>query len=315
MIKTIIAALISLGTCLIVGSPIISYLKRLKYGQIVRDDGPSSHLKKSGTPSMGGIIILIGISVALLLTKAFINPKVLVASIMTLFMGMIGFLDDYIKIVKKRSLGLRAREKIILQFVAATALSIYIYSTAGPTLSVPFFSTAINLGIFYIPFGIIFIVGFVNAVNLTDGLDGLASGAVGVAAIAYAIICVIQKSYEMATFSTAVAGACMGFAVFNVNPAKVFMGDTGSLALGGALVSMAMLSKTEILFFIIGGVFLIEAVSVIIQVTSFKFTGRRVFKMSPIHHHYELSGIEEVVIVKRFWMLAALFGLLGIVGL
>ena len=315
MIKTIIAALISLGTCLIVGSPIISYLKRLKYGQIVRDDGPSSHLKKSGTPSMGGIIILIGISVALLLTKAFINPKVLVASIMTLFMGMIGFLDDYIKIVKKRSLGLRAREKIILQFVAATALSIYIYSTAGPTLGIPFFSAVINLGIFYIPFGIIFIVGFVNAVNLTDGLDGLASGAVGVAAIAYAVICIIQKSYEMATFSTAVAGACIGFAVFNVNPAKVFMGDTGSLALGGALVSMAMLSKTEILFFIIGGVFLIEAISVIIQVTSFKFTGRRVFKMSPIHHHYELSGIEEVVIVKRFWMLAALFGLLGIVGL
>ena len=318
MKSQVLAAFIALVTCLILGAPTIRFLTRLKYGQVVRDDGPSSHLKKSGTPSMGGIVILFSILIALICTGAFKSSYVVVASIVIGILGFSGFLDDFIKIVKKRSLGLRAREKLLFQLFAAVVIAVFAYVDPGigTKVSFPFVhGFEIDLGLFYIPFVIIVVMAAANGVNLTDGLDGLAAGTVAIASFTYVVISIALGRLDMAILAAAVGGACVGFACFNSNPARVFMGDTGSLALGGALAVISIITKTELILLIVGGVFVIETLSVIIQVISYKLFGKRVFKMAPIHHHYELCGVPETQIVTRFWIVGAVFGVLGFLAL
>jgi len=318
MNNQVLAAFIALCTSLVLGAPTIKFLTKLKYGQVVRTDGPSSHLKKSGTPSMGGIIILFSILVSLIFTGAFKSLYVVVASVVIAILGFSGFLDDFIKIVKKRSLGLRAREKLLFQLFAAIVIAVFAYMNPeiGTKISIPFTNGfEIDLGFFYIPFVIIVVMATTNGVNLTDGLDGLAAGTVAIASFAYVVISIALRRFDMAVLAAAVGGACVGFAWFNSNPARVFMGDTGSLALGGALAVISVITKTELILMIVGGVFAIETLSVIIQVMSYKLLGKRVFKMAPIHHHYELCGLSETQIVTRFWIVAAVFGVLGFLAL
>ena len=316
MKSQVLAAFIALATCLILGAPTIRFLTRLKYGQVVRDDGPSSHLKKSGTPSMGGIVILFSILIALICTGAFKSSYVVVASIVIGILGFSGFLDDFIKIVKKRSLGLRAREKLLFQLFAAVVIAVFAYVDPGigTKVSFPFVhGFEIDLGLFYIPFVIIVVMAAANGVNLTDGLDGLAAGTVAIASFTYVVISIALGRLDMAILAAAVGGACVGFAWFNSNPARVFMGDTGSLALGGALAVISIITKTELILLIVGGVFVIETLSVIIQVLSYKLFGKRVFKMAPIHHHFEKCGYSEVQVVAAFWIFAILCCMAGFI--
>lgn len=294
----------------------IPFLKRLKFGQSIREEGPASHQKKSGTPTMGGIIILLSIIVAtLIMTNKYaeINHQTYLLLLVTFGFGLLGFLDDFIKIGMKRNLGLTSRQKLIGQIVISVVFYFfyrqYDLSTA---VSIPFFDYSIELGFFYVFFIIFWLVGFSNAVNLTDGLDGLVSGTAAIAFGALAVLAWNQSAVEISIFAVAVVGAVLGFLVFNAYPAKVFMGDTGSLALGGAIAAIAILTKLEILLIIIGGVFVIETLSVILQVISFKTTGKRIFRMSPLHHHYELIGWSEWRVVVTFWAVGLLCAILGI---
>jgi phospho-N-acetylmuramoyl-pentapeptide-transferase len=294
----------------------IPFLRRLKFGQSIREEGPKSHQKKSGTPTMGGLMIL----TALLLATFIVSSKVSELSIktylllfVTLGFGLLGFLDDYIKVVMKRNLGLTSKQKLLGQIVIAAIFFVIYKQMDFPTaVHIPGTDTAIELGWFYLVFLIFWLVGFSNAVNLTDGLDGLVSGTAAVAFGALSILAWYKGNFDVAIFCVAVVGAVLGFLVFNAHPAKVFMGDTGSLALGGALATVAVFLQLEILLIIIGGVFVIETLSVIIQVISFKTTGKRVFKMSPLHHHYELVGWSEWRVVTTFWFVGLLFAALGI---
>jgi phospho-N-acetylmuramoyl-pentapeptide-transferase len=299
---------------LICGPLLIPMLRRLKFGQQVRDDGPQRHLAKSGTPTMGGIIIVVALSIAALAFTEW-NTELALLLVATLGSGLIGFLDDFIKIVKKRSLGLTALQKLIGQTVVALVVYVLFIQSGGSTaLHIPGLEIAIELGDFHIYalLVIIMMLATTNAVNFTDGLDGLLAGTGAIAFTGYAILAILASQYESAVFSFAMIGALLGFLVFNAHPAKVFMGDTGSLAIGGGLVAVAMLTKAELLLIIIGGVFVIEMLSVIIQVVSFKTRGKRVFKMSPIHHHYEMSGWSEWKVVTVFWIAGILFALLGL---
>ena len=299
---------------LICGPLLIPMLRRLKFGQQVRDDGPQRHLAKSGTPTMGGIIIVIALSIAALAFTEW-NSQLALLLIATLGSGLIGFLDDFIKIIKKRSLGLTALQKLIGQSVVAVIVYVLFLQSGGSTaLHIPGLEIAIELGDFhlYALLVIVMMLATTNAVNFTDGLDGLLAGTGAIAFTGYAILAILASQYESAVFSVAMIGALLGFLVFNAHPAKVFMGDTGSLAIGGGLVAVAMLTKAELLLIIIGGVFVIEMLSVIIQVVSFKTRGKRVFKMSPIHHHYEMSGWSEWKVVTVFWIAGILFALLGL---
>jgi phospho-N-acetylmuramoyl-pentapeptide-transferase len=298
-------------------SPIfIPFLRRLKFGQSIREEGPKSHQKKTGTPTMGGIIIVLSIIIAtLVMTGKFAQPsvKTYLLLLVTVGFGLLGFLDDFIKVVLKRNLGLTSKQKLLGQIIISVIFYLiyrqYHFSTA---ITIPFVHTTIDLGWFYAVFIIFWLVGFSNAVNLTDGLDGLVSGTAAIAFGAFAILAWNQSQYDVSVFSVAVVGSVLGFLVFNAHPAKVFMGDTGSLALGGAIAAIAILTKLEILLIIIGGVFVIETLSVIIQVISFKTTGKRVFKMSPLHHHYELVGWSEWRVVVTFWAVGLLCAILGI---
>jgi phospho-N-acetylmuramoyl-pentapeptide-transferase len=298
-------------------SPVfIPFLRRLKFGQSIREEGPKSHQKKSGTPTMGGIMILLSIIVTtLVMTGKFVEPtiKTHLLLFVTIGFGLLGFLDDFIKVVMKRNLGLTSKQKLLGQIIISVifyfVLSQNEFSTA---ISLPFFNYSFDLGWFYFPFVIFWLVGFSNAVNLTDGLDGLVSGTAAIAFGAFAILAWSQSQFEIAIFSVAVVGAVLGFLVFNAHPAKVFMGDTGSLALGGAIGAVSILTKLEILLVIIGGVFVIETLSVILQVASFKTTGKRIFRMSPLHHHYELAGWSEWRVVVTFWAVGILFAVLAI---
>ncbi|WP_279620160.1 phospho-N-acetylmuramoyl-pentapeptide-transferase [Priestia megaterium] len=301
----------------VVLSPIfIPFLRRLKFGQSIRDEGPKSHQKKSGTPTMGGIMILLSIIVATLIMVnqyAELTYKTFLLLFVTIGFGLLGFLDDFIKVVLKRNLGLTSKQKFLGQVV----ISIIFYFIArqfefSTEVTIPGIKDPIDLGWFYVVFLIIWLVGFSNAVNLTDGLDGLVSGTSAIAFGTFAVLAWNAEQFELSIFSVAVVGAVLGFLVFNAHPAKVFMGDTGSLALGGAIATVAVLMKMEFLLVIIGGVFVIETLSVIIQVASFKTTGKRVFKMSPLHHHYELSGWSEWRVVMTFWAVGLLFAMLGI---
>jgi phospho-N-acetylmuramoyl-pentapeptide-transferase len=307
------AAGLAFFIALVSGPLVIPVLRHLKFGQSIRQEGPERHYAKAGTPTMGGIIILAAILVPSVLFAAK-SAEVWLALFVTLGHGLIGFLDDFIKVVLKRSLGLKARQKLLGQIIMAAALA-YIatqYMGRGTDIWIPGLGVNLDFGPFYYVLIFFVLVGTTNAVNLTDGLDGLAAGTTTVAAVAYAIISLNFGKPDLALFCVVLAGATLGFLRFNAHPAKVFMGDTGSLALGGALAAVAVMTKTELLLIIVGGVFVIEALSVIIQVASFKTTGKRVFLMSPIHHHFELAGWSENKVVTVFWLAGVLFGILAL---
>ncbi|MFD2682921.1 phospho-N-acetylmuramoyl-pentapeptide-transferase [Bacillus seohaeanensis] len=294
----------------------IPFLRRLKFGQSIRDEGPQSHQKKSGTPTMGGIVFLLSIVITtFVMTGKFseVSVETYLLLLVTVGFGLLGFLDDFIKVVMKRNLGLTSKQKLLGQIVISVIFYlIFKQNDFSTSVSIPLTDISIDLGFFYILFIIFWLVGFSNAVNLTDGLDGLVSGTAAIAFGALAVLAWNQSQYDVSIFAVAVVGAVLGFLVFNAHPAKVFMGDTGSLALGGAIATVAILSKLEIILILIGGVFVIETLSVILQVISFKTTGKRIFRMSPLHHHYELVGWSEWKVVVTFWTVGLLFAVLGI---
>jgi phospho-N-acetylmuramoyl-pentapeptide-transferase len=314
-INALIASGIAILVCLAMGPFMIPFLHRLKVGQSIRDDGPQTHLSKAGTPTMGGVIIVTAIMVASFL-MAGASKQVLVAVFIMLAVGGIGFWDDYIKVVLKRSLGLRARDKLLLQTLIGLIMGVLLlfYLGRGTQLIIPFTKFTLDLGYLYIPFIMLVLIATSNGVNLTDGLDGLAAGVTIPVALAYIIISIMLGNYNMIIFGAALVGACLGFLVFNHYPAKVFMGDTGSMAIGGAITALAAINRSEIALVIIGGVFVVESLSDIIQVVSFKTTGRRVFKMAPLHHHFELKGWTERSVVLMFWLFSVGFAVLGILA-
>ena len=317
MLKNIVLPLLlSFLVAAISGVFIIPKLRELKFGQTVRDEGPQSHLSKNGTPTMGGIMIILGILFSTVLFGG-LNYNTLILLISTLGFGLVGFLDDYIKVVKRRSLGLTAKQKIVIQVLFATLipLSQYINNPSCANLIVPFVEKTLSLGILYVPFMAFVLIGTVNAVNLTDGLDGLSSTVTVIVGIFFAIISMNVGFGEMSVFSVSVIGACLGFLIYNKYPAKVFMGDTGSMALGGAVVGMALLTNSVLMIPIVGGIYFAEALSVIIQVASFKMTGKRVFKMAPIHHHFEQCGYEEVKVVNLFTGISIILLIIGLIAM
>ncbi|WP_182188289.1 phospho-N-acetylmuramoyl-pentapeptide-transferase [Pectinatus frisingensis] len=309
------AAILSAAVVLLCGPKLIPELHKLKFGQSIRQEGPKSHQIKSGTPTMGGIIIVLGILVGTL-TFAHLTVEILLALLITLGYFIIGFIDDYIKVVLKRNLGLTARQKFLGQLIIAllaTYLGIH-YGVLDMKLWLPLLNININLGFFYYILIWLVLVGTTNAVNLTDGLDGLAAGSVAITSFVYALICLYFVKFDLAILCLSCTGALVAFLKFNKHPAQIFMGDTGSLALGGVISSVAILTHTEILLILIGGLFVIEALSVIIQVVSFHCRhGKRVFLMSPLHHHFELKGWPEVKVVRNFWLISALCGFSGLI--
>ena len=309
-------AMIGFLIVIILGPIFIPMLARFKFGQTVRDEGPQSHLAKNGTPTMGGVMMIVAILITGL-TRATISKGLIVGLICIVGFGFVGFLDDFIKIKMKRSLGLKAYQKIILQFALALYIAYYQYS-ASPSatqLVIPFTNHIINLGIWYIPFMIIFIIGTVNAVNLTDGLDGLASGVTLIVSCFFVLFAVSISNSDVAILAAATAGACLGFLGFNAYPAKVFMGDTGSMALGGAVVAFATLTNSPLIIIIVGFIYLAEALSVMIQVTYFKLTnGKRIFKMAPLHHHFEQCGWPETRVVFVFWIVTVVLCWIGVLA-
>ncbi|WP_196591706.1 phospho-N-acetylmuramoyl-pentapeptide-transferase [Pectinatus frisingensis] len=315
MIYPVWAAILSAAVVLLCGPKLIPELHKLKFGQSIRQEGPKSHQIKSGTPTMGGIIIVLGILVGTL-TFAHLTVEILLALLITLGYFIIGFIDDYIKVVLKRNLGLTARQKFLGQLIIAllaTYLGIH-YGVLDMKLWLPLLNININLGFFYYILIWLVLVGTTNAVNLTDGLDGLAAGSVAITSFVYALICLYFVKFDLAILCLSCTGALVAFLKFNKHPAQIFMGDTGSLALGGVISSVAILTHTEILLILIGGLFVIEALSVIIQVVSFHCRhGKRVFLMSPLHHHFELKGWPEVKVVRNFWLISALCGFSGLI--
>ncbi len=334
--RSALAALTAMVLSFGLGGFLIRKLRDLQWGQEIRSEGPGSHQAKKGTPTMGGILIITAVVLPTLLWADLRNVFVWIAVFATLAFGVIGFTDDYLKVSLKRSLGLRASEKFAAQIVVALAvgLMLVVLSEKGvfsTRLSFPFFKTFNpDLGWFYVGLVLLVLVGSANAVNLTDGLDGLAVGSVLIASATFAILSYIvghavvadylgipnvKGSGELTIFCAALVGASLGFLWFNCNPAQIFMGDVGSMALGGAIGTVAVLIKQEILLVLVGGLFVIEAASVILQVASYKMTGRRIFRMAPIHHHFEQAGWAEPKVVIRFWILAIIFALLSLSSL
>ncbi len=328
--RTIYAMITALIVCFVLGPWIIRKLEGLQARQVIRTDGPESHLEKQGTPTMGGLIILSAIILPTLLWADLSNSYVWITLLIVVGYGLIGFMDDYLKVVKKNTKGLSARQKMFWQVLLAGSVSLFLYVTPGfnEMLYVPFFKNFHpDLGIFFIPFATLVIVGASNAVNLTDGLDGLAIGPVAINAATYMLFAYIAghatlSAYlqiprvigagELAVICGAMVGAGLGFLWFNSYPAEVFMGDVGSLSLGGTLGIIAVLTKQEILLVIVGGIFVIEALSVIFQVGSYKYRGKRIFRMAPIHHHFELKGVAEPKIIVRFWIITIILALVAI---
>nr|WP_308612904.1 phospho-N-acetylmuramoyl-pentapeptide-transferase [uncultured Dialister sp.] len=287
----------------ILGFFAIPLLKKLKARQSIREEGPKSHRIKNGTPTMGGLFMLLAAVLVVVFNKM-IDPAVLWLLFLTLGHGFLGFLDDFIKAEKKRNLGLTAKQKMLGQIILAVLFCWGVVDTLHLpySIAIPFTQIDISIGLLYYPFVVLVIVGASNAVNLTDGLDGLASGCCVIAFSAYAVYCYMTGFNDLGYFIIILAGTCIGFLFFNYHPAKIFMGDTGSLALGGAIAGISVMTRTELLLIFLGMIFVLEALSVIIQVASFQLTGKRVFKMSPLHHHFELSGWSEVHVVWAFWI-------------
>lgn len=304
-----ISLLLTLGVMPI----LIPYLHKIKFGQIQREEGLASHKKKGGTPTMGGVIfVLVPIIVCLLIKPTlFTSVPMLVLLLAYLGYALIGFIDDFIIVVKKNNEGLKPRIKFLLQSILAIAFYFIYASFAETTVLIPLFNVEIELGYFY--FGLVFIMFTAesNAVNLTDGLDGLCAGTCVIAFAPFILFAIIDKQMDVALFLIAVVGSLLGYLKFNVHPAKIFMGDTGSLALGGLLAATAMVLKKELFLIIIGGLFLVETLSVIIQVVSFKTRGKRVFKMAPIHHHFELCGMSETKVVMMFYSITFILACIG----
>lgn len=303
--------LISFIISVIITKVEIPVLKR-KAGQNIREDGPQSHLSKAGTPSMGGIAIIIAASLTTIGAAVMGKIDGLGCAIILLVFvgfGLIGFFDDYLKVIKKNNLGLRAYQKFGLQTILSVILAVYLanYTEGSTSVYIPFADIYVNFGIWYIPFVVFVVLAMTNAVNLTDGLDGLASGVTAFISLFFAVAGFTYGIVTGAYFCSAMCGACLGFLVFNRNPAKVFMGDTGSLALGGGLAAAAILMKLELLLPIVGLLYVIEALSVVLQVGYFKISGgKRILKMAPIHHHFEKCGFSEVQVVAGFWIFAVL---------
>lgn len=308
--------LIAFGISVILCPLMIPLLQKLKFGQFIRDEGPESHLKKSGTPTMGGIIILCSIVVtSLFYIKS--NPMILPVLFVTLGFGLVGFLDDYIKVVMKRSMGLRAWQKMLGQFLVTAVFAYYLanYTDVGTTILIPFSNGyELDLGFWFYPFLFFVVIGTVNGTNFTDGLDGLLSS-ISVLTATFFTVVAIGTASGLEPVTCAAVGALLGFLVFNVYPARVFMGDTGSLALGGLIASVAVMQRMPVYIVIVGFIYFAEVLSVIIQVTYFKKTGKRVFKMAPIHHHFELSGWPETKVVAIFSIVTAILCLVGLVAL
>jgi len=334
--RAALAIIIALAISLILGPPLIRFLGRLNLKQYIREEGPQAHQVKSGTPTMGGLLILISLSVATLMCITWTSPLFWALLLSTLAFGGIGFADDFLKMKHRQNMGLSTKQKFLLQVVAATLVAyfLYRYSFTGQfdtTLTVPFAKGLHpDLGWLFIPFAVLVIVGSSNAVNLTDGLDGLAIGSTLVAAATYAIITYaagntiiagylgipyVKDTGELAIFAAALVGSSLGFLWYNAHPAQVFMGDVGSLALGAAIGTLALIIKQEVLLVVVGGLFVLEALSVILQVASYKARKKRIFRCAPIHHHFELGGWAETQVVVRFWILAILFALMGLATL
>jgi phospho-N-acetylmuramoyl-pentapeptide-transferase len=330
----VVTALVISFVC---GPPMIAWLKSKQGdGQPIRDDGPASHLlRKKGTPTMGGFLILLALTISTLLWADLENPYVWVALGVTVGFGLIGFFDDYRKLRRRSHRGMPGKLKMLLEILLASSvcvvLATLIHQPFANTVAVPFFKNILlDLGWFYVPFGVLVMVGASNAVNLTDGLDGLAIVPTMIAAGCFAFIAYmvgnltfatylqllhVPHADELTVFCGAIVGASLGFLWFNAPPAMVFMGDTGSLSLGGALGAISVITKHELVLAIIGGLFVLEAVSVIVQVASFKLTGKRVFRMAPLHHHFEQKGWEESTVVIRFWIIASILAIAGLATL
>jgi phospho-N-acetylmuramoyl-pentapeptide-transferase len=336
--RTAIATLTALFLVLLLGPWVIARLRRLQIGQHIRESGPEAHHAKAGTPTMGGILILAGILVPTLLWADLTNLNIWIVILATLAFGAIGFADDYISTVRKQSLGLRPRQKLAAQFAVGLAVGLAVYYLAqihpdqySTRVVFPFFKQLVpDLGWLYVVFAVLLLTLSSNAVNLTDGLDGLAIGATLIAAAAFTALAYVSSHFvfseylnllhrpeagELTVFCGAMVGASMGFLWWNCYPAQVFMGDVGSLSLGGALGTVALLVKQELLLFLVGGLFMIEAFSVILQVASFRLTGKRIFRMAPLHHHFELVGWKEPQIIIRFWIVAIIFALFSLTTL
>jgi phospho-N-acetylmuramoyl-pentapeptide-transferase len=318
---------------LVAGPWLIDRLRELQIRQSIRDEGPEHHQVKAGTPTMGGVLIVSSFVLATLMWADLGNRYVWAVLLVTLAFAAIGFADDWIKVLRGRNLGLTTRQKLALQVMVGLAAGVTVRMTAGGAahagaLAVPFFKgVLVPLGVFYLPFVVVVLLGASNAVNLTDGLDGLAVGAMAIAAATYTIfvyvadhariadylrIVPVPGAGEVAVFTGAVVGSALGFLWFNCHPAQVFMGDVGSLALGGGIGIVAVVAKQELLLVLVGGLFVLEAVSVLIQVASYKLRGKRVFRMAPLHHHFELLGWTETQVVVRFWIIAVVFALAGL---
>lgn len=314
---TILAPLvISFIFSLILGPIFIPILHKLKFGQNIRKEGPKSHQKKAGTPTMGGIIFFISVAATILIMgPSFTDPKMIILYSFLAF-GFIGFLDDMLKIIHKDNLGLKAGQKMILLLIFSVALAVYGYKNIGTDILIPLGSGfKLNLGLLYIPFVIIYYAAVTNAVNLTDGIDGLATSVTIIVLTFFTIVAFKTGQKDVAIFSIALCGALLGFLKYNAFPAKIFMGDTGSLALGGAVGTIALMLKMELWVVIVGVMYVVETLSVIIQVTSFKMTGKRVFKMAPIHHHFEQCGWSEVKIVTIFSLVTAVLCIIGFIAI
>ena len=329
--RAVYAAITALLISFLFGPWLIRKLGQLKARQTIRGDGPQSHLAKTGTPTMGGLLIVFSILISVLLWQDLTNPHTWILLLSVVGFSFIGFIDDYIKVVNKNVKGLRARFKIIGQLVLAAVIVLILYAMRHEhttLLYLPFLKgPVLDLSYFYIPLAVVLLVGYSNAVNFTDGLDGLATGLVIFVGLAFAVLSYltgridwteyiqipfIKESGEITVFCLALVGACVGFLWFNTHPAEIMMGDTGSLALGGALGVIALILKKEVLLIIVGGVFVIEILSVILQVITYKLTGKRIFRMAPIHHHFELLGWKESKVVIRVWILGGLFALLSL---
>lgn len=332
--RSILSALTALTLSLIIGPKVIRWLQKSQIGQSVRDDGPQTHLKKAGTPTMGGVMILLTVASSCLLWGKLTSTYLWLVLILTLGFGLIGWVDDYKKLILKNSKGLSAKQKILCQSLLGGLFSIYVFYNSGlnSTLLIPFLKdVTLNLGMFGMVLSYFVIVGSSNAVNLTDGLDGLAimptvmvAGALGIFAYAsgninfshYLSVPYVPHANELVIFCSAIVGAGLGFLWFNTYPAQIFMGDVGSLGLGAALAGTAILVKQELVLLIMGGIFVAETVSVILQVIYFKYSGgKRLFKMAPLHHHFELKGWEEPKVIVRFWIITVILVLMGLASL
>lgn len=316
MSKVVYSVLAAFLVALLIAPFLIPMLHKFKFGQNIRDEGPESHKKKQGTPTMGGIIFIIATCITMLIIVRNPNDEAMVALYSLVAFGVIGLIDDSLKIIKKKNEGLKSYQKMILLVVVSSFLGYYASNKIGTDIMIPFLtSKTFNLGMLFIPFIVVYFAAVTNAVNLTDGLDGLASSITLLVMTFFALVSFGMGYYTLSIFCGILAGALLGFLRYNSYPAQIFMGDTGSLALGGALGAIAMILKLELLVIIVGGIYVVETLSVIIQVASFKLTGKRVFKMSPLHHHFELSGWHESKIVAVFSITTVVLCLIGFLSI